>query len=304
MSGSWAQDSVKPVQTSVPQDRIVARVNSEIITSGDIWQRYYTVQRSSGLPDNADIRADVFPQILDSLINESLQIQEATKLGIEMNDEIMNAALLDLAKNNKMESVEDFRAMLNKQGVVLSNVESQIKPQIMWGGVVQRVLRPDITIKDEEIAAIRDELNRTKGMTEYQIAEITLDASDKAKRDNALSLAQKLTNEMAEGAPFRDIAGEFSQSPSKAQGGLLGWITLNDLPQALHEMIEKLPEGRLSPPIEADNKVWLILKLNQRVGEGAPSDDVLKERLITKKLETASANYLRDLREQALIVYP
>ncbi len=289
---------------SVPQDRIVARVNSDIVTSGDIWQRYYTVQRSAGLPDNTDIRADVFPQILNGLIDESLQLQEATRLGIDINDEIMEAALLDMAKNNDVASVQEFEAMMQKQGVSIKNVERQVKPQIAWGGVVQRVLRPDISVPDEEIAQLRDTLNETKGVTEYQIAEIVLDASDEVKRKNALDLAKNLSKEMARGAPFRQVAAKFSQSPSKQQGGLLGWVTKTELPNSLHETLEKLPKGRLSPPVIADNKVFLILKLNERIGQGAPDDEVIQDRLLNRKLEKAAIAYLQDLRDQALIVFP
>lgn len=290
--------------TSIPQDRIVARVNNDIVTSGDIWQRYYTIQRSSGLPDNAEIRADVFPQILSSLIDEQLQLQEAARQGIVVDDEIMDKALLDMAQNNKLSNVQEFETILNKQNVSIDNIKQQIKPQIAWSGAVQKNLRPDIKVTTDELATLRDDLNKTKGVTEHQIAEITLDASDETKRENALNLAEKLSIEMSKGAPFREVASKFSHSASKTQGGLLGWIVKSEMPTELHDTLDNLPKGRLSPPVVADGKVWLLLKLDERVGQGAPEDDILKERILTRKLEKSAATYLQDLRDQALIVFP
>lgn len=296
------QSDVTPV--SVPQDRIVAKVNADIITSGDIWQRYYTVQRSAGLPDNADIRRDAFPQILNSLIDERLQLQEAERLDVQVGEEILSTAMTDLALSNRVESKQEFEAMLEKQGVSMLNVERQIKPQVAWAGVVQRLLRPEVTVSEQEVQTLSDRLNSTKGQIEYQIAEIKLDASDAEKQNLSLNLAKQLMEEMGKGAPFRQVAAEFSQSASAEHGGLRGWVTAGELPAQVSSVLIDLGNGRLSNPIVADGFVWLILRLDERTAEGAPDNSVLRERLFNQKLENASAEYLQSLRDQALIVFP
>lgn len=286
-----------------PQDRIIARVNTDIITSGDVWARYYLIQRSSGLPDNPQVRKEAFPQVLNTLIEEKLQYQEARKEKISVSEAEVFKGLEEIAKNNNS-SVAKLTEEMKKNGLDIEELKRQTRAQVVWQKIIARVVRPTVDVGNKEVRKLADELNAKKGVKEAKIAEIQLPAADKAQQKDSIALAKRLTTEMRKGTKFRNVAAKFSMAASAKQGGLRGWVQAGELPASVEKLVYAMPKGALTDPVVADNKVWLVLKLDERVGAGAPADDVLIERIGTKKLEQAALNYLKQLREDALIEFP
>lgn len=288
---------------AAPQDRIVAKVNSDIITSGDVWARYRMIQRSSRLPDNADIRQDAFPQVLDTLIAEKLQIQDAVRNGIRITDADIDRGMAELAGRNKL-APDVFVKNMEKEGISVDEVKRQMRAELGWTGVIQRIIRPRVNVSEGEVAKLTAELNARKGLKEFQVAEIRLPAENAKQKADSLKLANRLSLEMRKGAPFREVAAKFSTAPSAPKGGLRGWVVKGDLPADVERLVETMPVKTLTVPTYADNGVWLVLKLNERVNEGAPEPTLLRQKIGTRKLEQAAISHLRDLREEALIDFP
>ena len=79
----------EPLQHS---DKIAIVVNESAITISDVEARVGLALLSSGLPDQPEVRAKIMPQVLRSLIDEQIQIQEAKRQQINVsNEEIDNA---------------------------------------------------------------------------------------------------------------------------------------------------------------------------------------------------------------------
>lgn len=292
---AWAQDA--------PQDRIIAKVNTDIITSGDVWSRYYLIQKSAGLPDNPQVRKEAFPQVLSTLIEEKLQMQEARKEKVSASEAEVYKGLEEIAKNNNT-TVAKLTEEMKKGGLDIEELKRQTRAQVIWQKIIARVVRPTVDVRDKEVQKLADELNAKKGVKEAKIAEIQLPAADKAQEKDSIALAKRLTLEMQKGSRFRNVAAKFSIAASAKQGGLRGWVQAGELPANVEAIVYKMPKGALTDPIAADGKIWLILKLDERVGTGAPEKNVLVERIGTKKLEQAAFNYLKQLREDALIEFP
>lgn len=288
---------------SAPQDRIVAKVNNDIVTSGDVWNRYRMIQRSSHLPDNADIRTEAFPQVLDSLIEEKLQLQDARRNGISITDADIARGMAELATRNKM-TTEAFQAGMAKDGVSVDEVKRQMRAQLGWQGVIQRVIRPRVSVSEGEVAKLAAELDARKGMKEYQIAEIRLPAANPQQKADSLKLAERLALELRKGAPFREVAAKFSTAPSAPRGGLRGWVAKGDLEPEIEKLVDVMPVKTMTKPVVTKDGVWLTLKIDERTNEGAPETAKLRERIGTRKLEQAAASHMRDLREEALIDFP
>lgn len=285
------------------QDRIIARVNGDIITSGDVWERYRMIQLTSRLPDNVSIRQDAFPQILSSLINEKLQAQEAKRIGLSIADEDIDNAVKDLAERNK-EDPAKFMDALKKTGVNVAEFRRQLEAQLLWIGTVRRVVRPSVNVTDAEIRTMTEELNSVKGKKEYKFAEIRLPGGTAQEKKDSLKLAVNLMNEMRKGARFSTVAEKFSVADSAKDGGLRPSILEGEMPAPIDKILSEMPTGALSNPLEADGQIWMVLKLGERMNKGAPDEETLRERVGSLKLEKAAAAYLADLRDEAFIEYP
>lgn len=297
-----AQDAAS--SAAPPQDRIVAKVNTDIITSGDVWARYRMIQRSSNLPDNPDIRKEAFPQVLNTLIEEKLELQAARQFGLKIADEDVDKGMEEIAKRNGAPNRAAFEEALKKQGVSIDEVRRQMRAQIAWTVFVQRALRTSLVVSESEVDRLQAELDAKKGQKEYEIAEIQLPAATPQQTKESEALAKRLILEMRKGARFRDVASKFSKASSAANGGLLGWVNPGDLPEAVEKVVAAAPVKTLPDPIVTPEGVWLILKLDERVGQGAPDRAELKNRIGTRKLERAAQTYLNDLRDEALIEFP
>ena len=86
-------------RSAVGQQRIVAVVNDEVISAQDLNDRLQLVTLSSGIPDSEEARARLAPQVLRSLIEETLQLQEAERLGITVEDAEIQQALANIAES-------------------------------------------------------------------------------------------------------------------------------------------------------------------------------------------------------------
>src|SRR5271156_6311251 len=73
-------------------ERVAAVVNDDVISLHDLDQRLKLVLLSSNLPDSVETRSRVMPQVIQRLITEHLELQEAKKQKVEIEGgEIVNA---------------------------------------------------------------------------------------------------------------------------------------------------------------------------------------------------------------------
>ena len=98
---------------------------------------------------------------------------------------------------------------------------------------------------------------------------------------------------------------KFSDSPSAAKGGNLGWVNQGKLPEKLETVILGLKEGEISDAILL-NDGYYIIRLNQKFNPKKdkptmPNKEEIKNYLTNQKLETLAQKYLQDLRQQAVI---
>ncbi|HEY9550360.1 MAG TPA: SurA N-terminal domain-containing protein, partial [Kiloniellaceae bacterium] len=120
-----------PGQAAAQQDlfRPAAVVNDDIISVLDLTMRLQLAIVAAGVDDSEDLRRRLTPQVLNSLIDERLQIQEAQRLDIQVTDLQVAAALEQIAQQNNMTEGQ-FLTMLRNRGVIPTTLIDQIRAQI------------------------------------------------------------------------------------------------------------------------------------------------------------------------------
>jgi peptidyl-prolyl cis-trans isomerase SurA len=99
-------------------------------------------------------------------------------------------------------------------------------------------------------------------------------AVDSPQQDEEMrQLAQRLTEQMKRGARFSAVAQQFSQSPTAAVGGDLGWVRPEELSPELAKAVAQMRPGELSPPIRSGGGYYLMLVLDRRSGRSDPGAD-------------------------------
>jgi peptidyl-prolyl cis-trans isomerase SurA len=251
---------------------IAAVVNDGIVTTSDLDNRIVLLLRSSGIQDSADNRKRMAPRVLRTLIDEKLELQEAKHLNISVTKDEINGALERLEKQNNLPK-GGLDKFLQNLGIAKPSLIDQVTASMTWAKLVQARLSQDVNVSDQEVTDAVKEANENEKTPQNNVVEIFLAVDNPSQEDEVKRLADKLEQQLHSGGNFASVAQQFSQSPTAADGGSLGWITASQISPDLGKAIDALKPGELSPPIHAGGGYYILGLLDRRLpGQGNPND--------------------------------
>ena len=250
------------------EQRIVAVVNDEVISAQDLNDRLQLVTLTSGIPDTEQARARLAPQVLRSLIEEALQLQEAERLYITVEDTEIQRALANIAERNQM-TVEAMQQFFAQNGISLATLLGQVRAQIAWVKVVNRQIVPRVTVTVDQLDMAVEEARRNEGEPEYLLAEIVVPVDNPAQAQAVAQDAARLVQTVREGASFESLARQVSAAASAERGGDVGWIRSSAIPQELRNTLESMREGDISDPIPSPVGYHIFLLRDRRLNQAA-----------------------------------
>ncbi len=206
-------------------------------------------------------------QVLRTMIDEKLQMQEAKRKNIVASDADVDKAIASIAKQNNA-TPDQLDSVLKSHGIARAALADQLKASIVWSKLVRQLAADSNPISDAEIDDALRRLKENQNEPQSHVAEIFL-AVDNPRQDNEVrQLAERLTAQMKQGTRFSAVAQQFSQSATAAVGGDLGWIRPQELSPILAKAVGQLRPGELSPPIRTPAGYYLMLVLDRRGAGG------------------------------------
>ncbi|MGE3782599.1 MAG: peptidylprolyl isomerase [Alphaproteobacteria bacterium] len=253
-----------------PEMRIAAVVNDDVISVFDLVSRMQMVMLSSNIPDTPELRERMGRQVLRSLIDEKLQLQEAKRQNVTVPDSDVEKALQKIAQQNNM-STEQLTALLKSRGIGRSALVDQVKATLVWTKLVRRQAAQTVDISDEEIDEAVKRARENAKEAQSRIGEIFLTVDSPTQDEEVRRFAERLSQEMRRGARFSAVARQFSQAASAPVGGDMGWLRPDQLPPELAKAVAQLGPGDLSAPIPYGGGYYLLLVLDRRLGGASAS---------------------------------
>jgi peptidyl-prolyl cis-trans isomerase SurA len=253
-----------PAMAMADSARILAVVNDEAITETDLNARVALTLASSGIPQDPESRKRITDRVLKSLIDEHLQVQEARRYNIEIEQADIDAALTRIAAANRM-SAEQMTAFMKSKGVPRQTIIDQVKANLMWARLAQRVLRPQVEVSKDEVNAALERIKKNEGQPEYHMSEIFLAVDKPSDEERVRELANTLIDRIKQGAPFSAVAQQFSQGIEAINGGDLGWIQPGQLTGELDQAVRKLEVGQISLPVRMAGGFHVLGKRDERI---------------------------------------
>lgn len=290
-------EELKPITLYGNSLKIYALVNGEVITSNDMQSRINAFIMTTGIPYNAKTKSMIINKVLQAAIDEKLKIQEAKKNKIQVTPQEVKIAVREFEKSNGM-SAGQLKSILAQGKVSMSVWVKQIEADLAWKKLIATKGRGRIDVGENEIKRAFDDIKKDMKTQKYMVSEIVISKKD-AKDLNGL------VEVLRQDPRFELYAMQFSQSPSAANGGRLGWIVKGKLPSALENAIMKLKEGGVSNPVAYGNDYY-IFKMEKIFNpktdaQSLPDRKQVRRYLENKKLEEFSDKYIKDLRNRALI---
>lgn len=256
------------------ETRIAAVVNDEAISVADLTSRLKMVMLSSNLADSPETRQRVAAQVLRTIVDEKLQMQEAKRQNVTATDEEINKALAQIEKQNNMQAGQ-LDQVLKARGIERSALVDQLTASIVWSKLVRRLVSQTNVVSDEEIDYALKRAKETANEPQSRVAEILLAVDNPQQEDEVRRLAERLTEQMKQGARFSAVAQQFSQSATAAVGGDIGWVRPEQLSPELGKAVAQMRAGELSAPIRTGAGYYLLLVLDRRSGRSAGPEESL-----------------------------
>src|SRR5215212_10655379 len=217
-------------------EQILVKVNGDIFTKSDLEQRQVAALRQKGQaidlktdPSNAELRKaldEITPQLMVEAIDELLIVQRGKELGYRLGDEQFKSVVENIKKENKMESEEQFQAALKSENMTMADLRRNLEKSMIYQRVQQNEVLGKIGVTDDEARKYYDaHLNEFTTPPTVTLREILVSvpgdgktlnvAADEAAQAKAEEIRKRVTSG---GENFEKLAGEISDSPSKANG--------------------------------------------------------------------------------------
>lgn len=281
---------------------IIAKINNKAITNLELQDRYRFVVKIAKIKiGNKSEQKLLQSQIIDKMIDEELIRQEAQRLEITTNaDEIRNA--IDIAALRQKKNATQFKLFLRRHGLSFDNYISQVESDILWSKIIRHILRPKVNVTEVEIREFFEQQKYDISVRKFLISEILISNTGNMAK-NSQDLAQKLLEELQEGANFENIVEQFSSGFSAENNGKIGWVDQGDIDPKIYNAITKLTKNSYSNPLLLSDGYHIFKLLDAKTESKINDKDYKKARnIITmRKLQVVANGYLMDLRKNAFV---
>jgi peptidyl-prolyl cis-trans isomerase SurA len=303
-------------------EQILVKVNGDIFTKSDLEQRQIAALRQKGQaidlksdPNNIQLRKaldEVTPQIMVDAVDEMVIVQRGKELGYTLSDAQFKGVVDNIRKENKIETDEQFQAALKAENLSMADLRRNLERSMIFQRVQQNEVLAKIGVTDDEAKKYYEAhlkeftTSPTVTLREILVAvpgdpKVMNVAADEAAKAKAEEIRTRVTSG---GENFEKLAGEISDSPSKANAGLIGPLSVNDLSPDLRRLAESMKAGDVSEPVRTTRgyqlfKLEAITATNTMTLEQAREQ--ISEHVFTEKRKAEFQKYLQKLRAQAII---
>lgn len=307
-------------------EQVLVKVNGDILTKSELEQRQIAALRerlnervdAESMKNDAELKKallEITPDILVNAIDEMLLMQLGKEKGYKLSDEQFKSWLDNLRKEQNLQDDQKFQSALKQEGMSVDDLRKKVEKQFLLQRVRQDEVGSKLTITEEEArqfylghkdefaepatVTLREILIEIPAATQKGQSGVNVGAEEEAAQKIAAVRARA-----AAGEDFGKLAGEVSDSPSKANGGLIGPLPMADLSDPLRKTIESMKPGDITQPAR-NAKGFQLLKLESlKTTATQPFEsvrDLVADRVHQSREQAELNKFLARIRNQALI---
>jgi peptidyl-prolyl cis-trans isomerase SurA len=249
-------------------DRIAAIVNDGLVLKSELDAQMESVtkrltEQKVELPSQSVLRQ----QVLDRLIVQEIEAQQAKRVGLNVSDEQLNSALQEIAARNKI-PFDQLPTALEAQGVDYKLYRDSMRKELTLNTLRQRDVIARITVTPHELEQYLDRQQSAAANDEFNVSHILLSLPAAASPQQLAEISAKAQDVAAraqKGEDFGQLAIANSNSQTALDGGQLGWRKGSQLPQFILDLVTKMKPGEVSAAVRTPSG-FHIVKLNERRG--------------------------------------
>ena len=256
------------------EEAVVAAVVDEgSITSVDLAQRTNLLIFFSKLPRTQQVAQRLYPQVLNIMIDEQLQLQAAKAHNVKATTREVDEVLANMERGIGLPpgGLDNYLA---DKGVEKSALQHQEEARVVWSKLVVRKFSSQATIGDEEIDYTLNGITENQGKPRILVSEIFLAVDDATQEEQSKQGAMRIMQQLRSGANFDALARAFSQNASAATGGDLGWLVPGQLDDQIEQKLNDMRPGQVEGPIRTLDGYHIIALRDRRLPGGSSPNEV------------------------------
>jgi peptidyl-prolyl cis-trans isomerase SurA len=275
-------------------DRVVAVVNDEVITWIELYHamEFEMGSRFTELSDEQKRRffKENAESLLQVLVEQRLQLQEAEKLNIEVAPEEVDKALDNIRDKYGMNS-EEFKAWLSREGSSPGKYRELIRNQIIISRLVDREVKRKVVLSKDEVRGELKRLNLKEGVY-YNLGQIFFRLEQSERFERIEKKVEEVMEALRQGVDFGKTAQKYSEEPAAQFGGRLGLVPEDQLAPEFREALAGLSPGQVSPPFRTSRGVHIVFFMGRQDA---------REVVLEKRFDSEYREWLRKLRERSFV---
>jgi peptidyl-prolyl cis-trans isomerase SurA len=285
-------------------DRIIAVVNNDAITLAELQESIVTYRaenpgRRSG-PTDEELRRD----FLNRLIESRLQLQEAEREKIAVDDVELNEEFLERVKRYGVKTEEEFEKLVRAQGVTVESIKKRLRDGLKVSKLVRRRVTLRVSVTEAEISAYL-EANRAKLETSLSFHArhilITPEAATDTSWEAARIKAEMLRTQLQDGADFIELAKQHSRDATARDGGDLGALKRGELAPDVEGELLGLGPGEISRPVRSALGFHVFRLESKETLDGASIRQQIRDILFRQQFDNRLEAWLKEIRQRAII---
>ena len=288
-------------------DKVVAKVNSEIITLSYVEERADLLKQKYSSSPQLPSEKKLLEEALNIIVDEKLQIQEAKKIGFVVDEDTVDAAVDEIKRTNNISDGE-LEVMLEREGRNLESYKNQIKDQIIVTKISRMEIGNRVKVSEKNIIKYykehRSDLWTDGKVKARHILFIVGSESTNSMRKEKFQLAKNVLNKIHDGNDFAELAMEYSEDVSASNGGDVGFVERGKMVREFEDAVFSLKTGQVSGIVETEYGYHIIKVEEVLLGKTLnfeESKDRIQQILFSQKQNQAYKEWMNELKESAFI---
>ena len=289
-------------------DSVSVIVDQGVVLESQIQELVNTVKRNAMLNDQT-LPSDkaLRTQAIERLITDSLQMQMAGRMGIQISDPQLEQTISNIAQGEGL-TVAQLRGKIAEEGVAYESYREDIRKELITGEVRRANVRRRVYITPQEIANLVTLIDEQGGaQAEYQLGHILIAFPAEPSDDDitaSKSTASKVIELLNKGSNFAKIATASSSGAKALEGGDLGWMNINSMPTLFAEAVQGKTKDQLIGPIRSGAGFHILKILDTRGIEKVEVVELNSRHILIKPSvilsDDKAQQMLKEFREQLL----
>jgi len=251
-------------------DGIVAVVGDDVITQRELVERInlaeqQLTERGARAP-NRDV---LIRQVMERMVVERVQLQEARRVGISIDEITLNRTMESIAAENNLTLLQ-LRNALVAEGVDFAAFRQQIRDELTIAQLRRRQVDNRLRVGEQEIDdLIAAESGAIDRDIRYQLSHLLIalpQGADSATIAAAREKAEGLRARARAGEDFAGLAISHSDAPDALDGGDMGWRGAADIPTLFARNVILMRPGEISPVLRSPNGFHIVKLVDREAG--------------------------------------